>query len=246
MKWTLVLVLFGCLAVAKAQADDGYERVWVADAYLELHTGPGRGYPVIQVIERGEWIDILKRKTDWFKVRASNGKEGWSHRTQIEATLTEAGVQKSVRDMLEEDYRRRRVEAGFSAGVLEGDSAMTARVGYRLNENFTAELVLGQASGEYSTTIAYYVALVSQPFSDWRVSPFFSLGLGKYKNTPKATLVGGIETESNLANAALGANYYITRRFYVRGDFRRHVAFIDENRIRSYDEWSLGFGVFLY
>ena len=74
MKWPLVLVLFGCLAVAKVQADDGYERVWVADAYLELHTGPGRGYPVIQVIERGEWIDILKRKTDWFKVRASNGK----------------------------------------------------------------------------------------------------------------------------------------------------------------------------
>lgn len=246
MKWSLVLAVTGCLATAMVQAADGYEQVQVADAYLELHTGPGRGYPITQVIERGEWIEILKRKTDWFKVRASNGKEGWASRTQMEATLTEAGVQMSFRDMLEEDYRRRRIEAGFSAGVLEGDAAMTVRVGYRMNDNFTAELALGQASGDFSTTTAYYLALVSQPFPDWRVSPFFSLGLGKFKNTPKATLVGGIETDSNLANAALGANYYITRRFYVRADFRRHVAFIDENRIRPYDEWSLGFGVFLY
>jgi len=245
MKWAVHLAMAGCLVSALAQAAEVYERVQVADAFLELHTGPGRGYPVTQIIERGAWIELLKRKTDWFKVRA-NGKEGWASREQIEATLTEAGVQKSFRDVLEEDYRRRRVEAGFSSGVLEGDSLMSVRVGYRMNDNFTAEIALARASGDYSTTTAYYVALVSQPFPDWRVSPFFSLGLGKYKNSPKATLVGAIETDSNTANAALGANYYFTRRFYMRGEFRRYIAYIDENRILPYDEMSLGFGVFIY
>jgi len=246
MKWTRMLAVAGCLVSATAHAADSHERVQVADAYLELHTGPGRGYPVTQIIERGAWIEILKRKTDWFKVRAANGKEGWASREQIEATLTEAGVQKSFRDVLEEDYRRRRVEAGFSAGVLDGDSVMAVRAGYRMNDNFTAELALTRASGDYSTTTAYYVALVSQPYPDWRVSPFFSLGLGKYRNSPKATLVGAIETNSNMANVALGANYYFTRRFYMRGDFRRYMAYVDENRILPYDELSLGFGFFLY
>ena len=78
------------------------------------------------------------------------------------------------------------------------------------------------------------------------MSPFFSLGLGKFKNTPKATLVGGIETDSNLANAALGAHYYLTRRFIVRADYRRHVVFIDESRINEYNELSLGISLFFY
>ena len=246
MRWVAVLAMLGSLIATSVQAADVNERVQVADPYLELHTGPGRGYPVTQVVERGEWIEILKRKTDWFKVRTAAGKEGWAARVQIEATLTEAGVQTTFRDALEEDYRRRRVEVGFSAGVLDGDAAIAAHVGYRLSDNFTVEVAYGQASGKFSTTDAYYGALVSQPFPDWRLSPFLSLGAGKYKNTPKATLVGGVETDSNLANVALGVNYYLTRRFYLRGDFRRHVVFIDENRTRSYDEWSLGLGLFVY
>jgi hypothetical protein len=241
-----VLAVMGFLAATPARAADEHERVQVADPYLELHTGPGRGYPVTQVVERGAWIAILKRQTDWFKVRTADGREGWAVRAQIEATLTEAGVQKSFRDVLEEDYRRRRIEAGFSAGVLDDDSTLTARLGYRLNDNLAVELAASQASGDLSTTDAYYVALVSQPFPDWRLAPFFSLGLGKYRNTPKATLVGAIETDSNLANVALGFNYYLTRSFYVRGDFRRHVVFVDVNRTQSHDEWLLGVGFFVY
>ena len=246
MRWVAVFAMLGFLVAASAQAADVNERVQVADPYLELHTGPGGGYPVTQVVERGEWVELLKRKTDWFKVRTAAGKEGWAARAQIEATLTEAGVQKSFRDVLEEDYRRRRIEAGISTGVLDGDSDLTVHVGYRLSDNFTAEFAYGQASGNISTTSVYYGALVSQPFPDWRLTPFFSLGVGKYKNTPKATLVGGIETDSNMANVALGFNYYLTRSFSLRGDFRRHIAFIDENRTRPYDEWSLGVGFFVY
>ena len=41
------------LATPVRGANDGVH-VQVAEPYLELHTGPGRGYPVTQVIERGE------------------------------------------------------------------------------------------------------------------------------------------------------------------------------------------------
>ena len=51
--------------VAQA-ADDEYRQVSVADPYLEMHTGPGKGYPVFHVVDRGESVDIMMRRTDWF------------------------------------------------------------------------------------------------------------------------------------------------------------------------------------
>ena len=67
-----------------AQAADQYKTVAVADPYLEMRTGPGRGYPKFYAVDRGESVEILKRRTDWFLVRTSNGKEGWVDRAQME------------------------------------------------------------------------------------------------------------------------------------------------------------------
>ena len=45
-----------------------------------MRTGPGRGYPIFHVIDRGESVDIIMQRTDWYQVRAENGKEGWVDR----------------------------------------------------------------------------------------------------------------------------------------------------------------------
>jgi hypothetical protein len=242
----VALLMTTGLAAAPARGADEPLQVQVVEAYLELHTGPGRGFPVTQVVERGESVEILKRRTDWFKVRTARGKEGWVSRAEIEATVSAGGAPLRLRDVLLEDYRRRRFEIGFAGGVLESDPFMIVHAGYRLHENLTGEITFGQVSGDFSSSTLYYAALLSEPFPEWRVAPFFSLGLGRFRNTPKATLVGALETESNLANAALGARYYLTRRFVVRGDYRRHVVFVDAGRINEYNEVSLGIALFIY
>jgi hypothetical protein len=61
--------------------------VAVADAFLELHTGPGRGYPVTRVVPRGDRIEVRKRRTDWYLLRDDRGHEGWAKREQMAATL---------------------------------------------------------------------------------------------------------------------------------------------------------------
>ena len=246
LRWAVALLLAGGLAAASVHAEDVNTRVQIVEPYLEVYTGPGRGYPVAQVVERGEWIEITRRRTDWFKIRTSRGKEGWAPRAAIETTVTEAGTPMRLRDVLSDDYRSRRFEAGFAGGLLEGDSYMQVRAGYRFHENLSGEFTVGLATGDFSTSNLYYVSLLSEPFPEWRLSPFFSLGLGRYYSTPKATLVGAIDTESNMANAALGARFYLTRRFVVRGDYRRHVVFVDQNRINEYNELSLGISLFFY
>jgi uncharacterized protein YgiM (DUF1202 family) len=246
LRWAAALLVLCILATAPVRGEEVNLRIQVAEPYVDLHTGPGRGYPVAQVVERGEWVDILFRRTDWFQVRTLRGKEGWVSRADIENMTTETGERFQLRDVLYEDYRNRRFEVGFAGGMLEGDTFMMARAGYRLNENLTGEFTVGQSSGDFSSSLLYYGAVLSEPFPEWRVSPFFSLGLGRFNNTPKATLVGAMKTESNTANVAIGARAYLTRRFVVRGDYRRHLVFIDENRINEYNEVSLGFSIFFY
>ena len=104
---TTIAVLLSLFAVGHAKAQVS-ERVKVADPYLEMRTGPGRGYPVHHVAERHEFVIIELRNTDWFKVRTvsdtGNDKTGWVHRRQLATTLTDAGVAKSFRDIALDDY----------------------------------------------------------------------------------------------------------------------------------------------
>ena len=41
------------------------------------------------VAARDEWVEVLLRRTDWFKVRSQKGAEGWVQRAQLEATNLE-------------------------------------------------------------------------------------------------------------------------------------------------------------
>lgn len=230
--------------VLPASADQSNERVLVADPFLELHTGPGRGYPIFDIAERGERVEILKRHTDWFKVRTARGREGWVSRPQMEATLTEAGEKKTFRDVLFDDYLRRRFEFGFSLGTLKHDSLLSAYAGYRLHDNFVVELTIAQSAGDFSTTSLYYLALVSQPFPDSRWSPFIALGAGRFTNTPKSTLVTAIETKGDIANAAIGLRYYVTRQFFLRAEAKKHVALVNYDRADNYTELSAGAAFF--
>jgi len=236
-------VLFVLVAHA-ARADEQKERVLVADPFLELHTAPGRGYPIFDIAERGERVEILGRHTDWFKVRTERGKEGWVSRAQMEATLTEAGEKKTFRDVLFDDYLSRRLEFGFSLGQLDHDPLLAAYTGYRLHENFLAELTIAQSAGTFSTTSLYYVSIVSQPFPDSRWSPFFSLGAGRFTNKPGATLVNGIETKGGLANAGIGLRYYVTRQFFLRVEAKRHVLLTSSTSADHFNELSAGVAFF--
>ena len=233
------------LAVPAARAADAPpERLQVADPYIELHTGAGRGYPVFHIAEKGEWVEVLLRHTDWFKVRTAKGQEGWVTRAQLEATLTEAGGSKTFRDVLLDDYLRRRVEFGAAWGRFQGEPMLKMWTGYRFSDTLTLEGTIGQVQGRYSGSDFWHANLMVEPWSDKRLSPFFGVGFGKFKNVPNTTLVNAVDTKAKLANAGIGVRYHLTDRFLVRADWSIYTAFIDDTRSTEYRAGTIGFSFF--
>jgi Bacterial SH3 domain len=236
------LLLLGVGAVVTSAS--AQEKVQITDPYIELHTGAGRGFPIFFVAERGEWIEILLRHTDWFKVRTANGQEGWVNRAQLETTLTEAGTTKAFRDILLDDYLRRRLELGAAWGQFDGAPMLKIWSAYRFADALSFEATVGQVQGTFSGTEFWNVNLNVEPWSDRRLSPFFGVGLGRFTNIPNLSLVNAIDTTANLANAAVGLRWHIAERFVARLDYSIYTAYVSDSGSTEYRAVTLGLAFF--
>lgn len=250
---TLLLLssLLGAFALAHAADAPPTERLTVTDPYLELHTGPGRGYPVFFVVRRGGAIAIELRDTDWYKVRVAGDERradgditGWVHRRQLETTLTDAGVRKSFRDLLLDDYLSRRVQLGEAKGRFKSEPMLKVWAGYRFSDTLSAEATIGQVQGVFSGSDFWHANLIGEPWSDRRLSPFFGIGVGRFKNFPNLSLVGARTTDAKLANAVFGARWYVSERFVVRVDWSIYTAFVEDQRSTEYRAVTAGLSFF--
>ena len=213
--------------------------VVVADPFLELRTGAGRGYPVTQVVRRGEPVKVLKRRTDWFKVRDARGHEGWVHREQLAMTLVPGAGPVDARPPGTDRSGRYYREAGVMAGAFEDDHVLTAYASYDFNPYLAVELRLSQVfSYDYD---AHLLALgLTHTFvPDWRVQPFLSLGTGLVRTRPEEPR-GPTETDQ-LAYFGAGIKVPLSPRIEFRAEFNEYVVFTERDDNEEIKEWKLGF-----
>jgi len=222
----------------------GNEMLQVADPYLEMRTGPGRGYPVFFVVQRNDWIEIELRHTDWFRVRTETGKVGWVMRQQLESTLTAGGARKSFRDVMLDDFLSRRVQLGVAWGEFRSEPTLKLWTSVRMSETLSLEGTVGQVQGVFSGTDFWHVNIMTEPWSDRRFSPFAGVGVGRFTNFPNASLVNATTTSANLANAMVGVRYYLTDRVVLRADYSIYTVFVNDARTTEYRAWTGGLSFF--
>jgi uncharacterized protein YgiM (DUF1202 family) len=220
------------------------EMVQITDPYIELRSGPGRGYPIFFVAPRNDWIEIELRHTDWFRIRTEDNRVGWVSRQQLESTLTAAGSTKSFRDVLLDDYLSRKVQLGAAWGHFKSEPMLKLWTSYRLSDTLSLEATFGQVQGVFSGTDLWHVDVLIEPWSDHRISPFFGVGVGKFKNFPNLSLIGATDTNAKLGVARLGVRYYLTERFVMSGDYALYTALISDQRSTEYKAWTLGLSFF--
>jgi hypothetical protein len=241
----LILLVLHLLAAPLAQCAEEYLQVFVTEPYLELHTGPGRGFPVFQSVGRDESVDVLKRRTEWFKVRTERGYEGWARQQDMLKTVLADGSPFTidVGDMA--GFTSHRWEGGvFFYGDYGGASYVSAYGARSFNQNLKLELTIGQFLGNSSNGYTADIGLTHVFLPERRFSPFASLGTGIINIDPKVTLVAPLDRTNQTAYVGGGARFYVTRRFFLRADYRSHTVFTSRNDNDKVDEWKLGFAFF--
>jgi hypothetical protein len=240
-----VLALWAlALAITPARAAHELLQLFVTQPYLELHTGPGRGYPVTQVVARGESVDVLFRRTDWFKVRTERGVEGWASARELQLATLADGSQFQVKMGDRAGFAAHRWEAGVFAGDYAGATLIAAFGALSITDNLKIEVGASQYTGNVSDGELLEIGLTHVFMPEWRFSPLVDLGTGYRWVQPKATLATPVDRSDEIGYYGVGARFYLTRRFFLRGDFRKYVVFTRTNENEVNEEWRLGFGFF--
>lgn len=237
-----LLVLLTAAAAPEARAASQHVQLYVKEPYLELHTGPGRGYPVFQVAARDESFEILLHRTDWFRVRTARGVEGWASAVDLSKTVSADGTPFNVTVPGRSGFEDRSFEAGIMGGKFGGDNLVSAYAGYYLLPQLSAEVSVGQAFGRFNDTIIGDLGLSYTLLPEWRLQPFFTIGGGvaHFQSRPGVPQIN-TGTDGS-AFVGLGVRYYLTQRFFVRAQYQKRELFTNQNE--DVDEWQAGFAFF--
>jgi Bacterial SH3 domain len=243
--WALAgLLLLATLATPAPGAAREYLQLFVTQPYLELHTGPGRGYPVFHVVPRDGSVDVLFRRTDWFKVRTEQGVEGWASQADMLKTVLADGSPFRFDLGDRAGFTSHRYEMGIFAGQYGGATLVSGFGSVSFNSQLALEAAVGNFLGKFSNGVTGDLGLAHVIAPEARWSPLLTIGVGLVHIQPKATLVQAPERTEQTAYVGGGVRYYLTRRFFLRGEYKAHYIFTRRNRNEDADEWKLGFAFF--
>jgi Bacterial SH3 domain len=237
----LLLASLGAPALCAARE---YLQLFVTEPYLELHTGPGRGYPVFHAVPRDASVDVLFRRTDWFKVRTERGVEGWASQADMLKTVLADGSPFTFPLGDRAGYTAHRWEMGIFVGELGSATLVSWYGALSLNSQLQAEASVGNFLGKFTNGVTGDLGLAHVILPEARLSPFLTLGVGLIRTQPKATLVQPTDRTEDTAYVGGGLRYYLTRRFFLRAEYKAHWIFTSRNQNEESDEWKLGFAFF--
>lgn len=239
-----LMALLALPLTCHAWFEDYQPSVIVADPYIDMRTGPGRGYPIFYVAGEGEEVVVLKRRTDWFKIRGRRDKEGWVHADQLRRTLDLNGEPIEFAAVGLDQFSGRRWETGVMGGDFGGARTLSGYLGYALTPNITLQLEATQILGDFSDGVMGTANILMYPFPSWRVSPYFTIGTGMIKTSPQTTVVQAEDREDEIVHAGAGANLYLSDRFILRLEYKRHTVLTSRDDNQEIDQWKAGFSIF--
>lgn len=238
--WTTALL--SALAEASDAPAEG-PVVQVIDPFIELHTAPGRGYPVFHVIEQGEAVTILKRKTNWYQVQASDGQLGWTKASQLGHTLEPTGVPADLPEVSHGEYLESSWRIGFTAGQFEQSPSYSLTLGYRPLTWTGVELEAGKIYNESVTSDYYSANLIIEPFHRWDLTPYLLTGISRFSFDPRHKVLVNDLDDADGFSVGGGLSYYIGRNFLIRADYRQYTVSANSDTT-GLSEWKIGLNTF--
>lgn len=241
------LLITLCLGFASQQTlADEFSQVLITQPFIELHSGPAGGYPVIHVAAKGEWLTILKRRTNWFKVKTEKDVQGWVKQQALHLTQSSQAQPVKLSDGSFDSFASRQIEFGAMGGAFDGLPSLTVFADWVATENISAGISINQALGDLAENQFFLVRVQHSAFPEWQVSPYFTLGAGQIRTKPRVNLVqsGAQARTSDLLAAGLGLRYYLGQNFMLKLEYQHLQALTNRDTNEDLEQWTLGFAVF--
>ncbi len=236
------VLLLQALCVNLGIAAERFLELVVTEPYIEMHSGPGRGYPVVYVVGRDETVTVLYSRTDWYKVRSPRGQEGWVRRADLARTLLASGEPAPIPPY--PDFLTHRWEIGAGYGVFNRQNLVTAYGDFGITDSLDAEFVIQQAFGNIDNRYITTIGLRHTFIPEWKwFSPTAGIGMG-YQYIDDKVPPKPEQTHNQMAYVSLGVRGFITRRFMWRADWRKYDVFTNQNQNQEPEEWKFGLAVF--
>ena len=227
--------------------EEALPEVTIADPFIDLHTGPGAGYPIFHIVDRGARVGIIRQRINWLQVRSASGEIGWASRDQMRQTLLPDGEKLSLKEADKSDYYRRSWLFGATGGIFDDAPILSLFSGYSFTENLSGELTYSESVGNVSSSNLVKLNIMIEPFAKAAYSPFFSLGMGVIRVKPSATLVVSNLRTNSFGQVGAGFHHYLSRRFVFRFEYSESIirsASNDNDSNEEISEWKTGFVVF--
>jgi uncharacterized protein YraI len=236
----LILVLAAAPAGTAGAGEATSARAVVVEAFLEIHTGPAVEYPVFYIAEKGETVVLIKRRTDWYKIRLSNGTEGWVHRSDIEKTLLSVGYKKGIMDRFYDRFLASSLELGWAVGTLGGDAAIRIRLAYHFSPAIGFETNAEFTSGGGENTSLYNGGLLLTVWDGRFGSVYATMGAGAVHVVPDSLIIGAKNQTFPEAHAGIGVRVPFYKTLAALFDFRNYTYFSDTVTTREFQEYTVG------
>ncbi|WP_152663148.1 SH3 domain-containing protein [Arsukibacterium ikkense] len=217
------------------------EQVVVQQDFVDLRSGPGRGYPVVQVALKHDTLVLLKQRTGWLKVQYRQ-QQLWLAATDLDY-LYPTGSEQSLAALWQDNQTPARWQLGVAAGDFAGTSYYQLSASYLFSDVVALELSAGQGSGQLASNQQFLLQLGLSPWPHWRLSPYFALGGGVLLTRQRTVLVQTPERNSPLATMELGVNYPLSQRVQANVRYRRALISTERDINEETNTWLIGLRV---
>ena len=108
---------------------------------------------------------------------------------------------------------------------------------------FSSELEAGNFYDNDLRGRYYGFNLSFEPWSEWKVSPYFNLGSGEMKVSVQPKQIPLSIDDSSYTQYGLGASYYLGRNFVINAGYRGYNISTSQDKERL-NRWHIGFNAF--
>ena len=198
-----IAVTSAVLAINSSEASAAQIGV-VNTSALNVRSGAGTNHSIIGKLYKGDKVDILDSSNDWYKVKLSNGKIGWSSSQYIETNHS----------------------ANSQNNGTVNTSALNVRQGAGTNYSIIGKLYKGDVVNILSSSNGWYKIELSNGSTGWVSSQYITLNdsSSDSANTPsdsedstEINKKGTVNTSALNVRQGAGTNYSIIGKLY-KGD----------------------------